>query len=169
MAVLEKGKRVIKMAEKKTRAYIYTRVSTAMQVEGYSLDAQKERMHSYAQSMNIEIAGEYEDAGRSGKSISGRPEFQRMINDIRDQKDNVSFVLVFKLSRFGRSAADVLNTLQIMQDHGVNLICVEDGIDSSKEAGKLVLTVMSAVAEMERENIAAQTMEGRRQKAREGK
>ncbi len=59
MAVLEKGKRVIKMAEKKTKAYIYTRVSTAMQVEGYSLDAQKERMHSYAQSMNIEIAGEY--------------------------------------------------------------------------------------------------------------
>ena len=44
VAVLEKGKRVIKMAEKKTRAYIYTRVSTAMQVEGYSLDAQKERM-----------------------------------------------------------------------------------------------------------------------------
>ncbi len=157
------------MAEKKTKAYIYTRVSTAMQVEGYSLDAQKERMRSYAKSMDIEIAGEYEDAGRSGKSISGRPEFQRMINDIENQKDNVSFVLVFKLSRFGRSAADVLNTLQIMQDHGVNLICVEDGIDSSKEAGKLVLTVMSAVAEMERENIAAQTMEGRRQKAREGK
>ena len=126
-------------------------------------------MRTYAKSMDIEIVGEYEDAGRSGKSISGRPEFQRMIRDIEDQKDNVSFVLVFKLSRFGRNAADVLNTLQIMQDHGVNLICVEDGIDSSKEAGKLVLTVMSAVAEMERENIAAQTMEGRRQKAREGK
>lgn len=157
------------MSDKKTKAYIYTRVSTAMQVEGYSLDAQKERMRTYAKSMDIEIAGEYEDAGRSGKSISGRPEFQRMIRDIEDQKDNVSFVLVFKLSRFGRSAADVLNTLQIMQDHGVNLICVEDGIDSSKEAGKLVLTVMSAVAEMERENIAAQTMEDRRQKAREGK
>ena len=49
------------MAEKKTKAYIYTRVSTAMQVEGYSLDAQKERMRSYAKSMDIEIAGEYED------------------------------------------------------------------------------------------------------------
>lgn len=104
--------------------------------KGYSLDAQKERMHSYAKSMDIEIAGEYEDAGRSGKSICGRPEFQRMMKDIEDQKDNVSFVLVFKLSRFGRSAADVLNTLQIMQDHVVNLICVDDGIDSSKEAGK---------------------------------
>lgn len=44
------------------------------------------------------------------------------------QTDGVSFVLVFKLSRFGRNAADVLSTLQIMQDFGVNLICVEDGM-----------------------------------------
>ena len=51
-----------------------------------------------------------------------------------------------------------------MQDYGVNLICVEDGIDSSKEAGKLMISVLSAVAEIERENILVQTMEGRRQK-----
>lgn len=51
----------------------------------------------------------------------------------------------------------------------MNLICVEDGIDSSKESGKLTITVLSAVAEIERENILVQTMEGRRQKAREGK
>ena len=157
------------MKEHITKAYMYSRVSTAMQVDGYSLDAQKERIRAYAKAMNMELVGEYEDAGRSGKSIGCRPEFQRMINDIEDHKDNVSYVLVFKLSRFGRNAADTLSTLQIMQDHGVNLICVEDGIDSAKEAGKLVLTVMSAVAEMERENIAVQTMEGRRQKAREGK
>ena len=52
---------------------------------------------------------------------------------------------------------------------GVNLICVEDGIDSSKDAGKLMISVLSAVAEIERENIRVQTMEGRIQKAREGK
>ena len=56
-----------------------------------------------------------------------------------------------------------------MQDFGVNLICVEDGIDSSKDAGKLMISVISAVAEIERENIRIQTMEGRMQKAREGK
>ena len=56
-----------------------------------------------------------------------------------------------------------------MQDFGVNLICVEDGIDSSKDAGKLMISVLSAVAEIERENIRVQTMEGRMQKAREGK
>lgn len=56
-----------------------------------------------------------------------------------------------------------------MQDFGVNLICVEDGIDSSKDAGKLMISVLSAVAEIERENIRTQTMAGREQKAREGK
>ena len=56
-----------------------------------------------------------------------------------------------------------------MQDFGVNLICVEDGIDSSKDAGKLMISVLLAVAEIERENIRVQTMEGRMQKAREGK
>ena len=56
-----------------------------------------------------------------------------------------------------------------MQNFGVNLICVEDGIDSSKDAGKLMISVLSAVAEIERENIRVQTMEGRMQKAREGK
>ena len=56
-----------------------------------------------------------------------------------------------------------------MQDYGVNLICVEDEIDSSKEAGKLLISIIAAVAEMERENIRVQTMIGRDQKAREGK
>ena len=56
-----------------------------------------------------------------------------------------------------------------MQDYGVNLICVEDGIDSSKDAGKLMISVLSAVAEIERENIRIQTMEGRIQKAKSGK
>lgn len=115
------------------------------------------------------IVGEYSDEGFSGKNIQGRMEFRRMLEDIQAQKDSVDYVLVFKLSRFGRNAADVLNSLQLMQDYGVNLICVEDGIDSSKESGKLMISVLSAVAEIERENIRAQTMAGREQKAREGK
>lgn len=156
------------MADKK-KVYLYTRVSTIMQVDGYSLEAQKSRMRMFAEFNDYEIVGEYEDAGKSGKSIEGRPAFTQMINDIKEGKDNISYVLVFKLSRFGRNAADVLSTLQIMQDFGVNLICVEDGIDSSKEAGKLMISVLSAVAEIERENIKIQTMEGRLQKAREGK
>lgn len=149
--------------KERTKVYLYTRVSTAMQIDGYSLEAQKNRMKAYAEFNDYEIAGEYEDAGKSGKSIEGRIEFSRMMDDIKCSKDHVSYVLVFKL------AADVLSTLQVMQDFGVNLICVEDGIDSSKDAGKLMISVLSAVAEIERENIRIQTMEGRIQKAREGK
>ncbi len=151
------------------KVYTYTRVSTAMQTDGYSLDAQKARMKAFADYNDYEIVGTYEDAGKSGKSIEGRLEFNRMMEDIKSGKDGVSFVLVFKLSRFGRNAADVLSTLQVMQDFGINLICVEDGIDSSKDAGKLMISVLSAVAEIERENIRVQMMEGRIQKAREGK
>lgn len=157
------------MKKEKKKVYIYTRVSTAMQIDGYSLDAQKSRMKAFAEFNDYEIVGEYEDAGKSGKSIEGRLEFNRMMEDIKSGQDGVSYVLVFKLSRFGRNAADVLSTLQVMQDFGVNLICVEDGIDSSKDAGKLMISVLSAVAEIERENIRVQTMEGRIQKAREGK
>lgn len=153
----------------KTKVYTYTRVSTSMQVDGFSLDAQNDRMQKYADFMDYEIVGRYEDAGKSGKSIEGRLDFQRMMDDIASNKDNISYVLVFKLSRFGRNAADVLSSLQFMQDYGVNLISVEDGMDSSKDAGKLIITVLSAVAEIERENILVQTMEGRKQKAREGK
>ena len=154
---------------KKTRCYIYARVSTAIQVDGYSLDAQKDKLRKYAEFQDMEIVGEYSDEGHSGKNIKGRQEFMRMLNDIEDGKDGVDFVLVFKLSRFGRNAADVLSSLQLMQDYGVNLVCVEDGIDSSKEAGKLLISIIAAVAEMERENIRVQTMAGRVQKAREGK
>ena len=154
---------------KTKKCYIYTRVSTSMQVDGYSLDAQTDKLRKYAEFQEMMIAGEYSDAGKSGKNTDGRPEFLRMLNDIEEGKDNVDFVLVFKLSRFGRNAADVLSSLQSMQDFGANLICVEDGIDSSKDSGKLMISVLSAVAEIERENILVQTMEGRRQKAREGK
>ena len=151
------------------KCYLYLRVSTSMQVEGYSLEAQEERLRKRADYEGMIIAGIYRDEGKSGKSIEGRPEFKRMLEDIESKKDGVSFVLVFKLSRFGRNAADVLTSLRKMQKYGVNLICVDESIDSSKDSGRLMITVLSAVAEIERENILVQTMEGRKQKAREGK
>ena len=70
------------MNNTKQKVYIYTRVSTTMQVDGYSLDAQKTRMKAYAEFNGFEIVGEYEDAGKSGKSIEGRMEFNRMMEDI---------------------------------------------------------------------------------------
>ena len=81
--------------KKKTKCYIYTRVSTAIQVDGYSLDAQKDKLRKYAEFQEMEIVGEYSDEGHSGKNIKGRQEFMRMLNDIEDGKDGVDFVLVF--------------------------------------------------------------------------
>ena len=89
--------------KKKTRCYIYTRVSTAIQVDGYSLDAQKDKLRKYAEFQDMEIVGEYSDEGHSGKNIKGRQEFMRMLNDI------------------------------------------EDGIDSSKEAGKLLISIIVTI------------------------
>ena len=88
---------------RKKKCYIYTRVSTMAQTEGYSLEAQVERLREYAEYRDLQIVGEYCDAGKSGKSIKGRPAFQEMLDDIVNGKDDISYVLVFKLSRFGRS------------------------------------------------------------------
>lgn len=157
------------MKDKRQRCYIYIRVSTEMQVEGYSLEAQEERLREEASRRNMEVVEVFADKGKSGKNTTGRPQFQEMMERIEKHTDGVSYVLVFKLSRFGRNAADVLNYLQIMQDHGVNLLSIEDNIDTAGAASKLLVSVMAAVSEMERENITVQTMAGREQKAKDGK
>ena len=143
------------------KCYIYTRVSTAAQVDGYSLDAQLEALRSYAEYRDLEICNEYCDAGVSGGSVSGRQSFQKMMSDVVEQRDNISFVLVFKLSRFGRNCADVLKYMQLLQDYGVDLVSVNESIDSSTQSGKLMLTIMAAVCEMEKENIRSQFMAGK--------
>ena len=77
------------MQKEKIKVYTYTRVSTAMQVDGYSLDAQKTKMKAYADYNDYEIVGAYEDAGKSGKSIEGRAQFSQMMEDIKSGKDGV--------------------------------------------------------------------------------
>ena len=156
------------MTSKRQKAVAYLRVSTEMQVEGYSLAAQMESIERYTNAYGIDIVGVYKDEGKSGKSIEGREDFIRMLNDIETKPLSVDYVLVYKLSRFGRNAADVLATLQRLQDWGTNLICTEDRLDSSTGSGKLMIAVISAVAEIERVNILEHTMGGRKSKAREG-
>lgn len=149
------------------KCFLYSRVSTEMQVEGYSLEAQKNCLKKFAEREEMQIEDYYEDAGKSGKSIEGRPAFKKMLSDI-ESGQGVDYILVYKLSRFGRNAADILNSLELIQTYDVNLICIEEGIDSSQTSGKLLISVLSAVAEIERENILEQTMNGRREKARQG-
>ena len=113
------------------RCVLYPRVSTEMQVDGYSLEGQKNMLTRFADREEMIIVDIYEDAGKSGKSIEGRPAFQKMLRDIEDGLD-IDYILVYKLSRFGRNAADILNSLELVQSYGVNLICIEEGIDSSQ-------------------------------------
>ena len=75
------------LKKKQLKCYLYTRVSTSMQVDGYSLDAQRDKLRKYAAYEDMIVAGEYSDEGFSGKNIQGRQEFQRMLNDIQDGKD----------------------------------------------------------------------------------
>ena len=148
-------------------AVIYLRVSTEMQADGFSLDGQRSTIKRYAEREGIIVKEIYEDAGKSGKSIDGRPAFKQMLEDIKGGLD-IDYILVYKLSRFGRNAADILTSIEYIQSYDINLIATEEGIDSSQTSGKLLISVLSAVAEIERENILEQTMNGRKEKARQG-
>lgn len=150
------------------KCYIYTRVSTAMQVDGYSLDAQLEVLREYAEFRGLVIAGEYCDAGKSGKDVRNRPSFRQMMDDVVSRKDDVECILVFKLSRFGRSSADILRSMQTLDDFGISLVSVKESVDSSTSSGRLTLSILSAVAEMEHDNITTQFLAGRSQKIMDG-
>ena len=108
------------------KCVLYPRVSTEMQVDGFSLDGQKNSLRRFADREEMEIVDIYEDAGKSGKSIEGRPAFKQMLYDIENGLE-IEYILVYKLSRFGRNAADILNSLENVQSFGVNLICIEEG------------------------------------------
>ena len=82
---------------KRQKVYIYTRVSTTIQTEGYSLEAQRQKIIDYAKYRGFHICGEYQDAGFSGKNIAGRAKFQEMLDHIEAKKDDIQYVLVFKV------------------------------------------------------------------------
>lgn len=90
-----------------------------------------------------------------------------MLDDISKGLE-IDYILVYKLSGFGRNTADILTSIEYIQSFDINLIATEEGIDSSQTSGKLLISVLSAVSEIERENILEQTVNGRREKARQG-
>ena len=102
-------------------AVIYLRVSTEMQADGFSLDGQRSTIKRYAEREGIIVKEIYEDAGKSGKSIDGRPAFKQMLEDIKGGLD-IDYILVYKLSRFGRNAADILTSIEYIQSYDINLI-----------------------------------------------
>ena len=79
------------------KCVLYPRVSTEMQVDGYSLEGQKKGLKRFADREEMEIVGIYEDAGKSGKSIEGRPAFKKMLSDIGKGLE-IDYILVYTFS-----------------------------------------------------------------------
>lgn len=156
------------MTKEGKKCLIYIRVSSERQVKGYSLDGQKHFLTDWAERQGMIVEDIFVEEGKSGKSIEGRTEFQRMLDSIETKSVDVDYIIVFKLSRFGRNARDILNSLEFIIRYGVHLLRVEDGLDSSTTMGKLMITILGAVAEMERENIITQSYLGREEKAKSG-
>lgn len=118
---------------------MYTRVSTLIQVDGFSLEAQEAEIRAFAEARKINIVGKYTDEGKPGKNAEHRPAFTQMMEDIRSKKDNIRYVLVFKLSRFARNTSDTAKYLQELSSYGIGLWGIKDGIDTSTVNGRLAI------------------------------
>lgn len=148
-------------------AAIYIRVSTdAQREEGYSIDAQKEMLTAYCVSKSIRDYEYYIDGGYSGSNLE-RPELKRMVDDIK--QDKISCVLVYKLDRLSRSQKDTLFLIEdVFNPHGVDFVSLNESMDTSTPLGRLMLGILSAFAQLERENIRERTSMGMKERVKEG-
>jgi len=152
---------------KMLNAVIYARVSTNEQaLEGYSIKAQQDLLMEYAQKHSFSIIDSYVDEGKSGKSIEGRPQMSRLINDAKQNKFDV--VLIYKLDRLARKTKDSLEIVEILESHKAQLISLSESIDTTTPHGKMFYTILSSIAEMEREQIVNRVKMGMTQRAKEG-
>lgn len=152
---------------RKRIAAIYIRVSTDYQAEeGYSIDAQKEQLSAYCISKGIKDYEFYIDGGWSGSNID-RPEMQRLIKDVKDGK--ISHVVVYKLDRLSRSQKDTLYLIEdVFNPHGVDFMSLNESMDTSTPNGRLMLGILSAFAQLERENIRLRTRMGMKERVKSG-
>ncbi len=148
------------------RAALYLRVSTAEQAqEGYSIDAQRERLKAYCVSQDWKIVGIYEDAGYTGGNMN-RPQLTKMRSDF--DKKLFDILLVYKLDRLSRNMRDLSNLVNDLQKFGIHLKSATEPFDTSTPAGKLILNMLGSVAEFERGMIGERVKMGMIEKAKEG-
>lgn len=144
----------------------YARVSTDRQAEkGVSLDAQKQRIEAMAVVQNASLLEVIVDGGESAKSLN-RPGLQQILALI--QAGKVQAVIVAKLDRLTRSVKDLCSLLELFEKRNVALISVAESLDTSSAAGRLVITIMGAVSQWEREAIGERTREALRHKRKNG-
>lgn len=148
-------------------AFCYARVSTQMQVEdGISLDAQEKQLRYAAESQGYEVVMLREE-GRSGKSIQGRPILKRALQDLDEGKAQALFVT--RLDRLARSTRDFLDIVDRSHKFNWRLALLDLGLDTATYQGRFVVTIMSAMAEMERGMISLRSKDIHQDRRNNGK
>lgn len=146
---------------------IYCRVSTEEQAtEGFSINAQKDKLTKYADVNDWNVVDYYVDDGISGKNLNERPEVTRLINDVKSGK--INNVLVYKLDRLTRSVKDLIYLIELFDSHNCTFNSQTEKIDTSNAVGRMFVKIIGIFAEFERENLAERVTFGYEQKTKEG-
>ena len=144
----------------------YVRVSTERQAEfGVSLEAQEAKVRAMATVQGAELVEVIVDGGESAKSMN-RPGLQRLLAMVNAGK--IQGVIVAKLDRMTRSVKDLCGLLELFERRKVALISVAESLDTGSAAGRLVITIMGAVSQWEREAIGERTRDALRHKRANG-
>jgi DNA invertase Pin-like site-specific DNA recombinase len=146
------------------RVAIYARVSTAN--NGQDPMVQVRELREYCEHRSLKITGEYVDVGISG-SKEKRPELDRLMTDAHRRRFDC--VVVWKFDRFARSVSHLLRALETFKAQGIEFVSFSEQMDTSTPAGKMVFTVLGAVAELERSLIVERVKAGLRNAKAKGK
>lgn len=148
------------------KAGLYVRVSTDSQVEGYSIDAQKEMLLNYIKIKGYHEHKFYIDGGYSGKDLN-RPNINKLINDI--ECGIINCVIVFKLDRISRSQRDTIYLIEeVFNKYNVGFISIKENFDTTTPFGKAMIGILSVFAQLERETILERTKIGIQKRAEAG-
>ncbi|MEM0449524.1 MAG: recombinase family protein [Methanomassiliicoccales archaeon] len=143
------------------RAALYIRVSTEDQAkEGFSLEAQKEKLIAYCESQGWEIAACYEDNGYSGRNTK-RPAYQRMMQE----RDFWDVILVMKMDRIHRNSKNFMTMMENLEKWGKKFASMNESLDTSTAVGRFVVDIIQRIAQLESEQIGERTYMGMIQKA----
>jgi DNA invertase Pin-like site-specific DNA recombinase len=146
------------------RVAIYARVSTSN--NGQDPAMQTRELREYAERRSWTVAGEYVDVGISGTKEK-RPELDRLMADTHRRRFDC--VVVWKFDRFARSVSHLLRALETFKAQGIEFVSFSEQMDTSTPAGKMVFTVLGAVAELERSLIVERVKAGLRNAKAKGK